>query len=53
MTTACPTVLIEPNRLFRDGLKYLLAKTRFAVSMEFSTPEPALAQADTGTAPEL
>jgi len=53
MTDACPTTLIEPNRLFRDGLKYLLAGTRFAVSAEFSTPEPALAQADTGTAPEL
>jgi two-component system nitrate/nitrite response regulator NarL len=53
MTDACPTTLIEPNRLFRDGLKHLLAGTRFAVSAEFSTPEQALAQADTGTAPGL
>jgi two-component system nitrate/nitrite response regulator NarL len=53
MTDACLTTLIEPNRLFRDGLKYLLAGTRFAVSAEFSTPEQALAQADTGTAPGL
>src|SRR3954470_12617830 len=53
MTTACPTMLIEPNRLFRDGLKYLLAGTRFAVSAEFSTPEQALAQADAETAPGL
>jgi len=53
MTDACPTMLIEPNRLFRDGLKYLLANTRFAVSVEFSTPEQALAQADAETAPGL
>jgi two-component system nitrate/nitrite response regulator NarL len=53
MTDACPTTLIEPNRLFRDGLKYLLANTRFAVSVEFSTPEQALAHADTEAAPGL
>jgi len=53
MTDACPTTLIEPNRLFRDGLKHLLAGTRFAVSAEFSTPEQALAQADAQAAPGL
>jgi len=53
MTDACLTILIEPNRLFRDGLKHLLAGTRFAVSAEFGTPEQALAQADAQTAPGL
>jgi two-component system nitrate/nitrite response regulator NarL len=53
MTDACLTTLIEPNRLFRDGLKYLLANTRFAVTAEFSTPEQALAQAEAETAPGL
>jgi two-component system nitrate/nitrite response regulator NarL len=51
MTDACPTTLIEPNRLFRDGLKYLLAGTRFAVSAEFGTVAHALA--DGGAAPGL
>ena len=53
MTDACPTTLIEPNRLFRDGLKHLLAGTRFAVSAEFGTPEQALAQAGAEAAPGL
>ena len=45
MTAACPTTLTDPNRLFRDGLRYLLAGTRFAVAAEFGTPGQALAQA--------
>jgi two-component system nitrate/nitrite response regulator NarL len=45
MTAACPTTLIDPNRLFRDGLRYLLAGTRFAVAAEFGTPGQALAHA--------
>ena len=53
MTDPCPTTLIEPNRLFRDGLRYLLAGTRFAVAAEFSTVEHALAHADAGAAPGL
>jgi two-component system nitrate/nitrite response regulator NarL len=36
------TILIEPNRLFRQGLKHLLANTRFAVEIEFSTMEQAV-----------
>ena len=40
--TSSRTVLIEPNRLFRQGLKHLLADTRFAVEMEFSTMEQAV-----------
>ena len=28
MTEPCPTTLVEANRLFRDGLKYLLAACR-------------------------
>jgi two-component system nitrate/nitrite response regulator NarL len=35
--TATRTILIEANRLFRQGLKHLLADTRFAVEGEFST----------------
>ena len=51
MTDACPTARIEPNRLFRDGLRYLLAGTRFAVAAEFATVEQALAHG--GAAPGL
>jgi len=50
MTDACPTALIEPNRLFRDGLKHLLAGTRFAAAAEYATPEQALAHAVAGGA---
>ena len=45
MTDACPTTLIEPNRLFRDGLRHLLAGTRFAVAAEFGTVAHALVHA--------
>ena len=44
--TSSRTVLIEPNRLFREGLKHLLAGTHFAVEIEFSATEPALAHKD-------
>jgi two-component system nitrate/nitrite response regulator NarL len=37
--TSSRTILIEANRLFRQGLKHLLADTRFAVEAEFSTTE--------------
>jgi two-component system nitrate/nitrite response regulator NarL len=40
--TATRTILIEANRLFRQGLKHLLADTRFAVEEEFSTTEQAV-----------
>ena len=40
--TSSRTILIEPNRLFRQGLKHLLADTRFAVEVEFSTIEQAV-----------
>jgi two-component system nitrate/nitrite response regulator NarL len=40
--TATRTILIEANRLFRQGLKHLLADTRFAVEGEFSTTEQAV-----------
>jgi two-component system nitrate/nitrite response regulator NarL len=36
------TILIEANRLFRQGLKHLLADTRFAVEQEFATIEQAI-----------
>jgi two-component system nitrate/nitrite response regulator NarL len=44
--TSSRTVLIEPNRLFREGLKHLLAGTHYAVEMEFSTTELALEHKD-------
>jgi two-component system nitrate/nitrite response regulator NarL len=37
--TSTRTILIETNRLFRQGLKHLLVDTRFAVEAEFSTME--------------
>jgi two-component system nitrate/nitrite response regulator NarL len=40
--TSSRTILIEPNRLFRQGLKHLLANTRFEVEIEFSTMEQAV-----------
>ena len=40
--TSSRTILIEANRLFRQGLKHLLADTRFAVEAEFSTTEQAV-----------
>ena len=40
--TSSHTLLIEPNRLFRQGLKHLLAGTRFEVGAEFNTVELAL-----------
>src|SRR3954467_14535425 len=43
--TASRTILIEANRLFRQGLKHLLGDTRFAVEAEFSTTEQAVASA--------
>jgi two-component system nitrate/nitrite response regulator NarL len=40
--TTTRTILIEANRLFRQGLKHLLADTRFAVEAEFSAMEQAV-----------
>ena len=45
--TSSRTILIESNQLFRQGLKHLLADTRFAVDVEFGTMEQALANAET------
>ncbi|QQP90796.1 response regulator transcription factor [Skermanella sp. TT6] len=39
------TILVESNRLFREGLKHLLAGTRFEVGAEFNTLEQAIAHA--------
>ena len=47
--TSSRTILIESNRLFRQGLKHLLADTRFAVDVEFGTMDQALANAETAT----
>ena len=40
--TSSRTILIKANRLFRQGLKHLLAETRFAVEAEFSTAGQAV-----------
>jgi two-component system nitrate/nitrite response regulator NarL len=40
--TSSRTILIESNQLFRQGLKHLLADTRFAVEVEFGTIEQAV-----------
>ena len=47
--TMTRTILIEANRLFRQGLKHLLADTRFAVEAEFSTMEQAVESAVTSS----
>src|SRR3712207_6220179 len=40
--TSSRTILIEANCLFRQGLKHLLADTRFAIEAEFSTIKQAV-----------
>jgi two-component system nitrate/nitrite response regulator NarL len=51
--TSSHTLLIESNRLFRQGLKHLLAGTSFEVSAELNTVELALQAGDTGAMPDL
>src|SRR3954469_22835638 len=51
--TASRTILIEPNRLFRDGLKHLLNGTRFEVGAEFNTVDLACSAAETAEMPDL
>ncbi|EWY38559.1 hypothetical protein N825_12165 [Skermanella stibiiresistens SB22] len=52
--TSSRTVLIESNRLFREGLKHLLAGTQFEVGAEFNTMDLAIESAVTdGNAPAL
>jgi two-component system, NarL family, nitrate/nitrite response regulator NarL len=51
--TSSQTLLIEPNRLFRQGLKHLLAGTRFDVGAEFNTIELALEAGETAGTPDL
>src|SRR5688500_5001903 len=53
MTSSSRTILIEPNRLFRQALKHLLSGTGFEVGAEFNTVELALEAGDTGAAPDL
>ena len=53
MTHNSRTVLIEANRLFREGLKHLLADTRFEVGFEYNTIDLALAAGEADAAPEL
>jgi two-component system, NarL family, nitrate/nitrite response regulator NarL len=53
MTSSSQTILIEPNRLFRQGLKHLLAGTRFEVGAEFNTVELALDAGETAGTPDL
>ncbi|MFL5137591.1 MAG: LuxR C-terminal-related transcriptional regulator [Microvirga sp.] len=51
--TASHTILIESNRLFRQGLKHLLAGTCFEVGAEFNMIELALEAGETAGTPEL
>jgi two-component system, NarL family, nitrate/nitrite response regulator NarL len=51
--TSSHTLLIEPNRLFRQGLKHLLAGTRFDVGAEFDTVQLAFSAGEAVGAPEL
>jgi len=51
--TSSQTILIEPNRLFRQGLKHLLAGTRFEVGAEFNTVELALDAGEAAGTPDL
>jgi two-component system nitrate/nitrite response regulator NarL len=51
--TSSHTVLIEPNRLFREGLKHLLACTCFEMGAEFNTVELVLEAGETAGAPDL
>jgi two-component system nitrate/nitrite response regulator NarL len=53
MTHNSRTVLIEANRLFREGLKHLLADTRFEVGSEYNTIALALAAGEADATPEL
>jgi two-component system nitrate/nitrite response regulator NarL len=53
MTQNSRTILIEANRLFREGLKHLLTGTRFEVGSEFNTFDLALAAGEASAAPEL
>jgi two-component system nitrate/nitrite response regulator NarL len=53
MTATSRTLLIEANRLFRDGLKHLLASSCFDVGAEFSTVELALEAGEVGAPPDL
>jgi len=51
--TASRTLLIEPNWLFRQGLKHLLAGTCFEVGAEFNTVELASSAGETAGTPDL
>jgi two-component system nitrate/nitrite response regulator NarL len=51
--TSSRTLLIEPNRLFRQGLKHLLSDTCFEVDAEFTTVELALDAGETAGTPDL
>src|SRR3954462_13603619 len=53
MTSSSRTILIEPNRLFRQGLQHLLSGTCFDVGAEFNMVELALVAGATGAAPDL
>jgi two-component system nitrate/nitrite response regulator NarL len=51
--TSSQTLLIEPTRLFRQGLKHLLAGTCFVVGAEFNTIALALEAGETAGTPDL
>jgi len=47
------TMLIEPNRLFREGIKHLLSESAFRVDEEFASIEAALEHRQSTDEPEL
>jgi two-component system nitrate/nitrite response regulator NarL len=51
--TSSHTILIEPNRLFRQGLKHLLSGTCFEVGAEFNSVELAFEAGETAGTPDL
>ena len=51
--TPSRTILIEPNRLFRQGLQHLLTGSRFEVAAEFNTVDRALDAGGSDLEPEL
>jgi two-component system nitrate/nitrite response regulator NarL len=51
--TSPRTILIEPNRLFRQGLQHLLTGSRFEVGAEFNTVDRALDAGGSDGEPEL
>jgi two-component system nitrate/nitrite response regulator NarL len=48
-----PTLVVDSSRLFREGLRHLLAGTQFEIARECTSPSEAAAEIDQGLAPGL